>query len=1061
MVPDYYARLGVDPGAATAEIEAALRKRQPIWSMGTRNPKTRHTNQLYLDEVPALRRALLSDPDARASYDAELAAAQIAEREEKLDELQRLIRLRAAKGGLTPADRSMLRGELERLGLDEDVLNRLTRLIPSLPDGLRPETDEPDFAPLTDVLDPSTRRQIRGALDLLGRRDLYDALGLPRGTPATIIAARADEERQRWMRKAQVTAEKTAWLEVISHAQSHLTSPKARGRYDRTLMLEAEEKFDAVAAFALKGASRLDPGTHGVLIEEAAALGIDSERAEKLITRACRKLAVTRELGSVAPKAGSAVAAGAPSANGSYQPVRCRNCAGVTELSPVARRSGTARCRHCGASLKWECPVCHRSHWVDQPKCGCGFPLALREPLVHHFAAAQHAFRARDLAAAREHLEQVQRYAPHHVGARNGMARINEREIEIERAKAACELALAGKKLVAAKRAIDDWRKLVNATDPEIQDAWKEVNSGLREAEDLAARARKLERVDPAAARNLYRRSLEFAADLSDAQAGLLRCPPDAPSGLEVFALGDRIRLSWTPPPPDGLGPLTFAVIRKRGGLPQHPGDGTRIAEVSTCEYEDRHVRAGESVSYAVLARRAGVESLAAVAGGPLFYLPDVRDLRVEPREDRIEMSWIPPHGVFEVRVVRKEGSPPSGPKDGLRIAATLDQTLDTAVHHDQVYHYGIYAIYRTPEGKRYASPGVITSAAPQAPIGPAPAPRLTLTASGAVEIDWIAPPRGTVRILRTARPLPLPAGSLITAAEVEQYQGSWIEAVSSDRAVDPQPGPPGACTYTPLLARGGAFTVGHGAVLGTIADPTDLRASRTGGQTENAASSRVLLRWRWAEGARATRLVARQGAPPDGPDDPRAIRIDVSREDYDRQESWIISLPHSKNDGPANQPIPSDASAGAPLAISPRDRWYIAAYHMALADGVPVFSAGRDSSATTVVPGPHPEVTVSYSLRRPWIPGLPWSVSLRTEPSGADVPPLVLVANERAIPLSPDDGEIIARIPACRGATTHSVRSRLNLARWRVRAFPDPTLEPGTIPPFRLRHPDSEPTRA
>ena len=54
---------------------------------------------------------------------------------------------------------------------------------------------------------------------------------------------------------------------------------------------------------------------------------------------------------------------------------------------------------------------------------------------------------------------------------------------------------------------------------------------------------------------------------------------------------GDRIRLSWTPPPPDGLGPLTFVVVRKRGGALQHPGDGTRIAEVSTSEFDDMHVR--------------------------------------------------------------------------------------------------------------------------------------------------------------------------------------------------------------------------------------------------------------------------------------------------------------------------------------------------------------------------------------------------------------------------------------------------------------------------------------
>src|SRR5208282_416960 len=157
MVPDYYARLGVDPGADAAEIEAALKQQQPVWSMGTRNPKTRHTNQLYLDEVPALRRALLSGPEPRAAYDAELAAVQIAEREQKLDELQRRVRLRAAKGGLTTADRSLLRAEAARLGLDGDVLDRLTRLIPTLTTTTGPaDVEELDDDPPADALDPAT-----------------------------------------------------------------------------------------------------------------------------------------------------------------------------------------------------------------------------------------------------------------------------------------------------------------------------------------------------------------------------------------------------------------------------------------------------------------------------------------------------------------------------------------------------------------------------------------------------------------------------------------------------------------------------------------------------------------------------------------------------------------------------------------------------------------------------------------------------------------------------------------------------------------------------------------
>ena len=156
------------------------------------------------------------------------------------------------------------------------------------------------------MLDPSTRRQIQVALEHLGCRDLYDALGVTRDASIAYISARADEERQRWMKKTQVTAEKTAWLEVIAHAQSHLSSAKARGRYDRTLALEAEESFEGLASFALKDVSRLDPGRSGVLVEEAAAAGIAADRADRLIGKLCRRLGVERELGAVAPLASPA-----------------------------------------------------------------------------------------------------------------------------------------------------------------------------------------------------------------------------------------------------------------------------------------------------------------------------------------------------------------------------------------------------------------------------------------------------------------------------------------------------------------------------------------------------------------------------------------------------------------------------------------------------------------------------------------------------------------------------------------------------------------------------------
>src|SRR4051794_28697539 len=125
MVPDYYAMLEVDRGADRAAIESALARKQPAWSSGTRNPKTKHTFQSYLDQIPAIRQTLLGDPSTRAAYDAELEAVLRADRDRRLDRLQQLIRLRAAKGGLTVGDRRMLRDEAVKLGLKPEDLDRL------------------------------------------------------------------------------------------------------------------------------------------------------------------------------------------------------------------------------------------------------------------------------------------------------------------------------------------------------------------------------------------------------------------------------------------------------------------------------------------------------------------------------------------------------------------------------------------------------------------------------------------------------------------------------------------------------------------------------------------------------------------------------------------------------------------------------------------------------------------------------------------------------------------------------------------------------------------------
>ena len=384
------------------------------------------------------------------------------------------------------------------------------------------------------------------------------------------------------------------------------------------MALEAEESFEGLAEFALKGLSRLDPGTQAALVEEAAAMGIASERADRLIGRICRRLGVARERGACNARGGSPAAAPAPRrrrlmSNGSakFSLLRCRHCAGVTEMSPVARKAGSARCRHCGASLKWDCPVC------KQQSLGRRAAVRLRIP-PGAVRAAGAAFRGGSERLSQLRTETGTRAPGTGAGVcteprrrRNGIAKIRQRQagyrtrpawLTRQRGPAAGWSPPARPSKPGAGWSIP--------ASPELQAAWSELVEDLLRAETLAAKARNLERTDPAAARALYRQSLAIAADLPEALAGLKRTPPDPPTALDAQVMGDRIRLSWTPPPPDGLGPLTFVVVRKRGGSLEHPADGTRIAEVSTSEFDDMHVAPGDTVGYAVLeqARRGRVD---------------------------------------------------------------------------------------------------------------------------------------------------------------------------------------------------------------------------------------------------------------------------------------------------------------------------------------------------------------------------------------------------------------------------------------------------------------------
>jgi hypothetical protein len=1016
MVPDYYAMLGVDPHADRAAIEAAMERCRHQWSSGTRNPKYKHTYQSYLDQVPEIRRRLLTEPATRTAYDAELKAEFDSRRTAKLDELQRLIRLRAAKGGLTVSDRNLLRDRTTSLGLTADDLARLIEPIPPKPES--PALDEPDEV-VDDGLDPVTRRQIRTALELVGKRDLYDALGLVRDAPAHEIAARADAERQKWMRKSQVTAEKTAWLEVISYAQSHLAHPSGRVRYERTLVRETEDDFGRTLAFALEGVSALDPGTRSVLIEEAESRGITSDRADQLIAIACRAGGVSRDGG---------LSSGPPIGDVLPRHLRCRECGGVTEFGRVGKNPDQAACRHCRASLRWDCPVCRKRHWVDEPRCHCGFEVRNLEPFNRHFEAAQHAFKIRDYDASKEHLARAQDFAPHHVGARKAVEKVEDRLAEIEARKTDFELARSRKNLVEARGYLSAWRELVAPGSPALLASQADLFGKLREAEGYVARAKDVEATDPKAARTFFRHALALAADLSEAREGLHRSPPDPPLAPHAALAGSVVVIRWTPPAPDGLGPWSFRVVRKVDGVPTQVNDGTLVAESEGTEVVDQSPPNGKTVGYAIFTVRGRVVSASPASVPPIPIVLEVADLRAEGSHGEIALNWRLPEGARGARVVRIGASKSSD----VSIESLAEHALDQGLDDSRIYRYRVAAVYPGENGRPIVSAGVEIAANPAPPVGPAGPLSVVPEVEGGITLRWPSGSRGSVKVLRTLQPLVLSHGSRISASEAANLAGTWLDALRPDSTTDPEPPTVGICHYTPFVFHNGTATVGTGVGYSSVPDPSDLRAVRVG------SAGRVHLRWRWAPRATETIVVGRSGAPPRRPDEDGVVVATVSEADYSRQGYFTLNLPAESKGGP----------------------WHLAVFSLSVVEGIKLTSPGLEPTARTIVPGPTPEITVSYTLRRPTFPGRAWSILIRTDPPGSSVPPTALVVHPRTVPLSSDDGQVVERFPACQDGATFAVKPLVDLSRQRARLFADPTVDPAGQTPIRLRHPESAATR-
>jgi hypothetical protein len=475
-----------------------------------------------------------------------------------------------------------------------------------------------------------------------------------------------------------------------------------------------------------------------------------------------------------------------------------------------------------------------------------------------------------------------------------------------------------------------------------------------------------------------YRLIADFGAGLwsrgVDVHASVPAPPPAVPRARASYRRdGDRdaVAVEWDAVP--GNLPVEHVVVRRGGSAPpSRPEEGQVVATTRQHACLDASVAAGQRYTYAVFSRLGGLLSKSAASAGPVDALAEVSTLKAEGASGAVELTFTAPANVSSV-IVRRSLAEPRDHRDGALVRLSgPGHAKDDGLRNGQRYHYLVCCGYRPEGADEVFSPGVRVAAVPDEL--PDAVGSFEARAEGAdVVCTWTPPQHGLVVVVRSSRPHGLSLGARIPAEQVDRL-GARIPS-GEGRAVDAQPDV-AQPHYSAFTIAGSQAAVGASAACAVAPDVSDLRLT--------AVKEGVILRWAWPKDTALVRIVRRADAWPDGPDDPRAHAIAVSRTEYQAAGSKHV-----------------DAIDKGRARLH-----YVVYAQPAGAPGV-FFSAGTSAGCRQVIQW-EPWMTLRYRLEaadKPPHKGSALRLVWSSERAFADFSGFVLVASHAGVPASPDDG--------------------------------------------------------
>ena len=458
--------------------------------------------------------------------------------------------------------------------------------------------------------------------------------------------------------------------------------------------------------------------------------------------------------------------------------------------------------------------------------------------------------------------------------ARRGIQRLQQHLVEIDQARARVAAGTCprpARRGPAAPRrfgASGSLRRRRAPPDP------SEVDSLLRDACTLATRGQEALASDPATARTLFRRASPWRPTCPRPRTDSGAVDPIRPRTCE------RSRMV-----------ITFAcsgMAPRRTGSDGSSGWSASAAGSVACggrrdaRRVERHWSSGLPAAAGVLATPSSPVA-GRLSHGPARW----RDHPGPPRRPRRPRRDSGSGSYPDLDAARGSlgsacrpqagGGPRSGPDDGTPVETLREEASDRGLEEDHVYHYGIHALYRNPQGQVLAARGVTVLAAQ---------PHARDTGRG-VDID----PPG-----RRTAPAQLEAahhGVELRSSGSRSRPWTWL----------PEPGSPGnersvwkgtdrgvrfRSRFRYPAARAGAFLLLPVQRAGGQGDRGSGRRLRQPGRSDRPPGGpgggigQVTFRWRWGTPGETPPL-GRRGLRPVRTIPRRRLRFTVSESEYSR----------------------------------------------------------------------------------------------------------------------------------------------------------------------------------